>query len=56
MIRAMVATRLDWPVSRDLLNRNYSLFIVTQCWTDQLRLKGMLMFRMNLILNSHRSA
>jgi len=35
----LVAARLDLPISQRLLNQNFKLSIIKQCWEDQLRLK-----------------
>ncbi|CAM4934267.1 unnamed protein product [Rotaria socialis] len=34
-----VAARLDWPISRMLLVRNFKVSIIKRCYEDQLRLK-----------------
>jgi hypothetical protein len=54
-IPRLVADRLNWLISQTLLNRSYSLSIITQCWEDQLRLKGRLKNKRNLILTIHLS-
>ncbi|CAF3366371.1 unnamed protein product, partial [Rotaria socialis] len=35
----LVAARLDLPISQRLLDQNFKLSIIRQCWTDQLRIK-----------------
>lgn len=34
-----VAARLDLPISRSLLDRNYQPSVIRRCWEDQLLLK-----------------
>ncbi len=36
----LVAARLDLPISKRLLDHNFELSIIKQCWEDQLRLKS----------------
>ncbi len=48
----LVAARLKWPMSR-ALRRRYSLFVIKQCWKDQLSLKGRLKNRTDIILTIH---
>ncbi|CAM4934259.1 unnamed protein product, partial [Rotaria socialis] len=35
----LVADRVDLPISRRLIDQNFKLSIIRQCWTDQLRIK-----------------
>ncbi|CAM4861280.1 unnamed protein product [Rotaria socialis] len=36
----LVADRLELPISQRLLNQNFKLSVIKQCWEDQLRLKN----------------
>ncbi len=38
----MVVARLDLPISKCMINRNFKQSIIKKCWEDQLRLKGMM--------------
>ncbi|CAF3583567.1 unnamed protein product [Rotaria sp. Silwood1] len=39
ILSRFVTARLDLPMSQDLLNQNFKIFIIKQCWEDQLRIK-----------------
>ncbi|CAF4301553.1 unnamed protein product, partial [Adineta steineri] len=39
ILSSLVASRLDLPSSRSMLDQNFKLSIVKRCWEDQLRLK-----------------
>jgi hypothetical protein len=49
----LVTAALELPMSKDLLNRNYSLSIVRRCWEDQLRLKSRLNNKKDPTLDIH---
>lgn len=38
-LSTIVATRLDLPMSQRLLDQDFTLSIIKQCWEDQLRIK-----------------
>jgi hypothetical protein len=39
LFKEHVDARLDLPIVKSLLKRNYKLSIIKRCWEDQLRLK-----------------
>jgi hypothetical protein len=45
----LVIARLQWPMSRNLLNQHYRPSIIQKCWENQLRLRGSLKNKIDLI-------